>query len=390
MGICASASLEALTRGFVSDPGGTARALREYANQDEEALFQAALPILREAEWTEGVRYLINLLIQRAILPKRVCDPNAFSRTESVDLLRKLMKLDPMTDLELVKSVLENGASTAEAEAAGLRLLEAMAEVSNGSRILMASAPLLRHANPRIRSKAALLVGRRSRDSKWIARIQDEPDGRVRANAIESLWGVEFDGAREVMLGASRDKHTRTAGNGMVGLYRLADLESVAIMMEGAASEDPAMRASSAWAMGETGDPRFLKCLVPLIAQTGPVGSNAFKAMGKIQRQRTASLAAEAWTVTPLHRRRLENASCEIGFTVARADGSGVVGLRPLNFVVLENGLPVARYLARDAVAPAGSGSSYELEYTATADPPPPVTLQVFSPRGWAEAVIDL
>lgn len=390
MGTCASTSLEALVRGFPTDPGGTARALREYANQDKEALFQAALSILRAVEWSDGVRYLIGLLLRCGVLLNRVCDPTAFTRVESVNLLRVLMKLDPLTDLELVKTVLENGGSTPEAEAAGLRLLEVMGEVSNGARILLASAKLLRHTNPRIRSKAALLVGRKSRNPKWIAQIQDEPDSRVRANAIESLWGVEFDGAREVMLGAARDKNTRTAGNGMVGLYRLGDVECVTLLAEGAASEDAAMRASSVWAMGETGDPRFLKVLAPLMAQTGPVGSNAFKAIGKIQRQRTASLAAQAWTITPLHRRRLENGSFEIGFTVARADGTGVTGLRPLNFVLLETGAPIPRYLARDAVAPAGAGSSYELEYVASADPPPPVTLQVFSPLGWADAFVGL
>lgn len=390
MGSCASSTLECLVRAFAADPGGTARALREYATQDKEALFQAALPILREAKWNDGVRYLVSLLLRCGVLLNRVCDPAAFSRSESVNLLRMLMRLDPMTDLELVKTLLENGGSTPEAEAAGLRLLEVMAEVSNGARILLASAPLLRHPNSHIRSKAALLVGRQSWDPKWIARIQDEPDGRVRANAIESLWGVEFEGAEEVMLSAARDKHTRTAGNGMVGLHRLGGVESVALMVKGAASEDPAMRASSVWAMGETGDPRFLKSLAPLMAQTGLVGSNAFKALGKIQRLRAASLAAQTWTITPLHRRRLENGGCEVGVTVTRVDGTGVAGLRPLNFVIVENGLPVSRYLARDAVAPAGAGSCYEIEYTPRADPPPPVTLQVFSPLGWAETVIDL
>ena len=390
MGICASTTLEALTRSFPTDPGGTARALREYANWDKEALFQAALPILRGAEWNDGIRYLIDLLVRSGVLPDRMCDPTMFSRSESVNLLRILMRQDPMTDLELVKSVFENGCGSPEAEAAGLRLLEAMAEVSSGARILMASAPLLSHANPRIRSKAALLVGRRSRDPTWIARIQDEPDGRVRANVVESLWGVVFEGAREVMLGAARDKHTRTAGNGMVGLHRLGDVGCVALMAEGAASEDAGKRASSVWAMGETGDPRFLKCLVPLIAQTGLVGSNAFKALGKIQRQRAASIAGQAWTIAPLHRRSLENGSCEIGVTVARADGAAVAGLRPLNFVLVENGLPLAPYLARNAASPAATGAGYELEYTAASDPAPPVTLQVFSPQGWAEAVIDL
>jgi len=390
MGSYASSTLEVLVRAFPTDPGGTARALREYANEDREALFQAALPILRDAEWNDGVRYLISLLLRCGVLLNRVCDPVAFSRSESVNLLRLLMRLDPMTDLELVKSVLENGGTTPEAEAASLRLLEVMAEVSNGARILLASAPLMRHPNPRIRSKAALLVGRKSRNPKWIDRIQDEPDCRVRANAIESLWGMDFEGAKEVMLAAARDKHTRTAGNGMVGLYRLGSLESLALMAGGAASEDPAMRASSVWAMGETGDPRFLKILAPLMAQTGIVGSNAFKALGKIQHLRAASLAAQAWTITPLHRRLLENGDFEIGVTVTREDGTGVTSLHPLNFVLVENGLPVLHYVGRDTVVPAGSGSNYEIEYTASADPAPPVTLQVFSPLGWAETIIDL
>src|SRR5579863_2198482 len=155
MGNCQSISVEALTRAFPTDPNGTARALREYAYQDKEALFQAALPILREGEWSDGIRYLINLLVRSGVLLKRVCDPASFTRTEAANLLRMLMKLDPMTDLELVRLILENGSGSTEAEGAGLRLLEVMAEVSNSARVLTASAPLLRHASPRIRSKAA-------------------------------------------------------------------------------------------------------------------------------------------------------------------------------------------------------------------------------------------
>jgi hypothetical protein len=64
-----------------------------------------------------------------------------------------------------------------------------------------------------VRSKAALLIGRISRNSQWAEQGVSESDRRVGASAVESLWGMNTAAAREAFFRAARDEHHRIAAN---------------------------------------------------------------------------------------------------------------------------------------------------------------------------------
>lgn len=86
-------------------------------------------------------------------------------------------------------------------------MLDILAEISDGPRLVPLLTNLLQYPDPRIRSKVTLLMGRRNQNSRWVEQRKEETDPRVRANAIEGLWGAEDDAARRVLWEASHDPH---------------------------------------------------------------------------------------------------------------------------------------------------------------------------------------
>ena len=103
------------------------------------------------------------------------------------------------------------------------------------------------------------------------------------ANAVESLWGASAPSVSEVLLAAANDSNNRVAGNALVGLYRLRDQSAIPRISRMAADSRPQFRATAAWTMGQTGDPRFLPALEKLTRDLyASVRKNAAKAIALI------------------------------------------------------------------------------------------------------------
>ena len=82
---------------------------------------------------------------------------------------------------------------------------------------------------------------------KTAERLLTKRDPRVRANAIEALWGSDSALARGLFREASRDVNNRVAGNALLGLYLLGDTSAVPQILKMAAQPDPLFRATAAW-----------------------------------------------------------------------------------------------------------------------------------------------
>ena len=61
------------------------------------------------------------------------------------------------------------------------------------------------------------MIGRGSKSTKWVMGRLSESDPRVRANAIESMWGVDTPEARTLLNFAVSDANNRVAGNALLG-----------------------------------------------------------------------------------------------------------------------------------------------------------------------------
>jgi hypothetical protein len=237
-----------------------------------------------------------------------------------------------------------------EAQAAGTRrILEVLGGLSSGPRVANLLHRLQDSRNPKIRSKAALLLGRAFQDQRRATQQLAEPDPRVRANAVEALWGASGPDWVNLFRTAAQDPHNRVRANGWLGLYHAGEIESVAGLEAMAAGSEPD-RVSALWAMGHTGDPRFL----PLVARTpAPTDEGGRKVHARALARLTA-VDGEARSRPALDAFLHEfDARGRLSFSLARQSDSAIVrGLKALSFVVTEDTVPVSRYSVAEVRPP--------------------------------------
>src|SRR5438105_5455698 len=276
---------------FASNPVAAGMSMRRLLETDREQFFRKSLPLLRAAPETQAFNYLLTLLLMNDLLLEQLSNPALFSFSEAVTLARQLLRIEPLLDVKMVRALLDTKDVSSREEferkansERGIRLLEIMAAISDGARILPVMAQLLHHPNSRVRSKAALLVGRSNKNYKWVEQCMTEDDPRVRANALESLWGVDSEGTRSVFWAASTDPDNRVAGNAAYGLYQMGDAASIQLIMRMIDHPQSDFRLTPVWVMGETGDPRFLAVLARLLSDSeSQIRSAVFRAIGKLK-----------------------------------------------------------------------------------------------------------
>jgi HEAT repeat protein len=136
---------------------------------------------------------------------------------------------------------------------------------------------LFRSPDPKVRSRAARLVGRYSSCRTFVDQRLLDGDRRVRANVIESMWRIDAPHARELLKLAADDPDHRVRTNALVGLYYAGDQSVTQLLIDQSRDPDAAFRAAAAWAMGEILDPVFEPVLTEMssarvieIAPAGP------------------------------------------------------------------------------------------------------------------------
>ncbi len=278
-------------------PRSTARSeLRDLLNA-EPARFCAHIgPIVEGLPEEAPVRhFLAGLLAGYDGLPRVLADPAAMGLREAVSLAQWIARSEPLLDSRLARWLLRGQGSRPDPEAADpariLRILDILGVISESQRTIPAFVQLLRHPHPRVRSKAALLAGRSLKSGQWAQQWLTEGDPRVRANIIESLWGIEGPGVVEAFKIALRDPHNRVVGNALVGLYMMGDPTAAELLIEMARHRSPSFRATAAWAMGFLEDPRFLPVLSHMLKDPEPlVRRNVLRALARIKKATNQTL----------------------------------------------------------------------------------------------------
>ncbi len=282
--------IRTLLEGGASRPQQNRQVIRDVLNADPRAFFSAAIPVLLEDPAGPGRPYLLSLLTSRGMVPP--CNPALATLDEEVALCRLALAQGQYLERKLAYRLLDCVTGDPASAAVAERTLQVLAKVSDGTRISAVLVHLLRQENQRLRSKAALMLVRATRNPQTAEALLAEPDARVRANAVEALWGVTSPGAREVFRRAADDLNNRVAGNGLLGLLKLGDSEAAGRVMQFAAAPDPRFRATAAWVMGASGDSAFMDALAPMIRDSDArVRHSVFGAIVALKRRREAAPA---------------------------------------------------------------------------------------------------
>jgi len=219
-----------------------------------------------------------------------LCDP-AVPLDRSLATARQMMKSEPFLDVELAKLLPgreESGAAVSLNQS--IRALEILDAVSVGGRLLMLLSHLAQHPDPRLRSKAAVVIGRRVRNIAWIEDQLEEGDLRVQANIIESLWHETLPQCEAIFLRYRESPSNRVAGNAVYGLYLRSHPDARTAIVAMAAHAESRFRGTAAWVIGKTGDVGLRDLLRPLLTDTDQnVRNGAFRALAGLKSKAAVS-----------------------------------------------------------------------------------------------------
>jgi len=240
---------------------GGGEEIRAMAARAPDPLCTAALSVLAAQGDGNDLQWIYNQLVECPEFLMQVVSPSRMSRKELVELCRKWMAMDDQLDVRLARLTPgREGAGKLPPETV-VRVLDVLDEISPGPRLILLLNHLTKHSNRRIAAKATLLVGRRLRNQDWVARQMENDDGRVRASAVEGLWGVTSAAAQNHLWASLKDKNNRVVGNALIGLHQLGESgvnEFVKRMLE---DPRPPFRWTAAWVMGRIGAPEFVEPL---------------------------------------------------------------------------------------------------------------------------------
>ncbi|MEO7145057.1 MAG: hypothetical protein ABI165_16290, partial [Bryobacteraceae bacterium] len=176
------ASLKHLIDNFSGTPLEASRARREILDllkQDRQKFSHSVVQLLKSSSDSGGYQYLCRFMVDQGLLYNLLCDPSSFTLDESVAIGHALQKMDSQADVKLARLLVGDGADTGLDACGEERILEICTAVSSGTRLLPILVQLLKSPNRRVRSKAALLVGRMTGSARPIETVLGEPDPRV-------------------------------------------------------------------------------------------------------------------------------------------------------------------------------------------------------------------
>ena len=318
------------------DPSECRKQIRQLLDDNPQVFLSAAVEVMKGQPDTRGAEFVARLLVTSGLLLPALCDPS-LSYEQSLALARLAVRADSMKEVMLGRASADRVASSQV-----IRILE---QTAGGRDSLPLLLRLLRQPNPYLRSKAVLMLGRDTRNVSWVRKILADADPRIRANAVEALWGVDSPEARELLGSLREDADNRVAGNALLGLYRLGDATVIREIAAMAEHEEPKFRATSAWVMGETGHPRFEGMLSEMLHDRENMPRRA--AIAAASRIHRAEARARQFPVRRLaahFRQPAARGERRITLAISAMPGTEASPILPTQVALAEDGKAVLRY----------------------------------------------
>jgi hypothetical protein len=335
-------------RYFTSNPVQAAESLEQMIQDDWPAFEREVLQVLSNPAGVAGSVFLLSFLQKKGLLWRWIEDVERLPLETSAKIADFALLFDREFDLRLAERLEQHRIAEG---AVRLRLVELIERVSRGSRAIERIKFLADDPDKRVRSKIVRLLGRISDEAADARRKLGDPDPRVRAAAVEALWGHAPEHGRPVFTAALDDPNHRVRGNAVYGLYRLDDTSCLLPLRQLLEDGEELARRAGLWTVEQTRDPRYLPLIARMMSTAGPEArSRCLRAMTAVRDRKSESVEAgkidvrlgissrapEGYVVVPVR--------CERG-------GAALEGIRALEFVVIEDGRPVDTY-AVEAITP--------------------------------------
>jgi HEAT repeat protein len=277
--------------------------LRRLSHESPELFFRSVVKHLNSPDQSNAHRMLTMLLLKQDGLSDFLASPAFGTQESSVRLLKRLLAVDPSFDVKFAKKLpgrtYWNHAQAFDSLRSS-RALDILDETSQGRRLLPILGHLPDSQDSKIAAKATLFVGHRVQNAQWARRQLDRGDQRVRANAVEALWGVKTPQATRLLEDCTRDRNNRVVGNALVGLHLVGQETARTEVMSLSKQGKPELRSTAAWAMGKLALSDFAPRLTELVRDDHPeVRSSALRSLILIRRTESPAGEPEVLTVAP-------------------------------------------------------------------------------------------
>jgi hypothetical protein len=277
-----------------SSPAIFKRDVRRMIEKDARGFLASACRVLKRCAEGPRAASLMELLWSNPVMVASLIEPAILPLAAAIRFAKRWQPFDPLLDIKLLHAAFpseDGGVHDVDIERAR-RALALVTELPVDRHILVPLVRLLCSPDSQVRSKAAAIYGRTSKNPEWVRKKLAETDARVRANAVESLWGADSEPARAVLKEASRDRNHRVAANALIGLHR-SGADVTVSLQQMASGADPLMRAASAYAMGQVLKSDFKPLLEQMLRDSDPrVRGRALQSLIRLRRQQKQMVAA--------------------------------------------------------------------------------------------------
>jgi hypothetical protein len=338
------------------DSRAVGQVLNQLASFDPASFLAAAIQVLSASKSTEGSRYLILSLAKGKRLGVGLLDPKVCGSLEALAVARAAIEagvqLQATFEMALHKAL--QGQANPEKSERIVRILDVLSVTSGPGCWNSFQVELMAYPDKDVRSKAALVIGRSTRNVAWIARRLLDRDPRVQANAVEALWGLDAEEVKSHFLAALKSTNKRVLANAALGLYLSGDVTGMRVLLGMLRNPDPLFRSSALWAIGETRDARFLPVLAEHYKQAeGKLRLATVSAMSKIRRREKTAQEASALQVHVSQATAQADGLRHLAFALSCHPARDLRGIKPTEFAVWENGTIIEEYQVRLVNPPA-------------------------------------
>lgn len=282
--------------------------IRRLAREYPDSFSDSAIRHLESPAQSSADRMITVLLVQGGSLFHRISDPLQSSRHRALKLFQRLLTADPSFDVKLARMLPDrSGVNHAEAYRGSRaeRAIDILDETSRGRRLLPVLGHLVNSPDSSTCATATLFVGHRLKSPEWVGKQLERIDNRVRANAVESIWGLDTPPARQLLERFVNDRSNRVAGNSLVGLH-IIGMQGIVDVVNGMVNDSRhEFRATAAWTMGRMLDPQFVPQLHKLMKdENSRIRSLALRSLLEIRLTAREEVAAQAEPqIVPVERR---------------------------------------------------------------------------------------
>ncbi len=329
-------------REFDENPVRAGRELRSALRTDCSAFLAALFNETVFAGNDRGFRFAIDLLVSSDMVIPAIATPSVTSFVEALRLTRYMLGIDS-NFLNALLTGLMTRQDLAD-PACTLRVLDLVSECATQLANWRSLIRIHADGDDEIKARCAALLARyRFRDEAGIERFRrSEP--RIRANIIQTLWGVSQDQANAILEVAVQDEDNRVAGNACLALYNSGDPRALVHLAEMLSSPEPKKRITAAWVIGECRDGRFASRLLEALRSDLPAlrkrsitslaKLEAIPAAGATPNSSGLDLCFVSEPATPLR------SGFELWLHVTNPNGEPAAHLRPVDFFVWSGAQP--------------------------------------------------